>query len=230
MTRTATAQVIDALEAQGVQINAALQATITAVCGASVRQLSGTELAGFVREFKAQLTGNSAPRGKPGPSRLVVGGMDAGPATVPALGLNRAAGASLEVNAGQGQEAQQLIRDLAAAGFTTKGVTAGDLEALGLERLRELHRNHTFQGYCINEAAGTDDAGELIRLATAVQTTVRGASVATLVHLGAERLKQLAADLAAATAATSATSTANHQPTGAVGGYAGYSLNEFLGG
>lgn len=225
MTRTATAQVIDALEAQGVQVNAALHATITGVCGASVRQLSGTELAGFIRQFKPQIAGNSAPTGKLGPLELVVGGLSAGPA--PAFGVNRSAGATFAVNADQSQEAQQLIRDLAGAGFTTNGVTAGDLESLGLERLRELHRNHTFQGYCINEAAGTDDAGELIRLAAAVQTTVRGASVATLVHLGAERLKQLAADLAAA---TSATSPANHQPTGAVGGHAGYSLNEFLGG
>ncbi|MDT7836629.1 hypothetical protein [Aquabacterium sp. OR-4] len=220
MARTTTAaQIVDALEAGGVQVNATVQLAIASACGNSNRQLSPAELAEFVRRFKSEAVGNSAARGQAGPVEFAVG--------VSNFSANHARATAPAVNA----DTRRMIDELLAAGVGGAGVTASDLAQLGQERVSELHRTRTFQGYRNNASIDGDADGELLRLATAVQTAVRGASTAALVQLGADRLKQFAADLAAAVAAISATSTtATNQAGAEAGSLAGYSLNEFLGG
>lgn len=232
MATTTAAQVVDALQAAGVQVNAAIRAAVAESCGAAVRQLSAAELADFVRLFKAHAVGNSAAHGKPGPVEFVVGGQAAGAAPAgcaSSFGANSASGRQFVANATSDPAARQMIADLLAAGFGAGGITAHDLGRLSLDRLRDLHRNHTFQGYSPNAAAGGDAAGELARLASSLRTAVQGASIAALSHLGAAKLQQLHDDLAAAVVATSAsTSAVNRAAQGAGAGFESYSLNAVL--
>jgi len=200
MATTTAAQVLDALHDAGIKVNAATRTAVAEACGSSARQLSAAELGEFVQLFKSKAVGNSAGCAQPGPVQFVA-------------------------NAGGGPESRKIIADLLAAGFGAGGITSADLERLTLDRLRDLHRNHTFQGYSHNAAAGGDAAGELARLATAVRTAIQGASAAALAHLGTAKLQQLRDDLAAAVVATSASTSAVNGAAHVGGEFDGYSLN-----